>query len=898
MTIPTLQWTPPASAGLERYFAARLAPDQLDGADPAELRGDLQAHLEEELTQRGVTAVTVEDLRQALAKMGEVLPPAAPSIPPTARPILIPTPAVSLPPEAMRHLMSAPKEKASFGGSGWFLFFAVFMPLGTFLFEVLTRGGAGMFFDPMPDFTHHVLVLLVPLAGLACWRAKKPDPPARLMQLLPWLLGAGLACAGFYTLCFLPVMPMALIGIVWFGLGLLPLTPFVALLALWRCRTLLLRSEGNEVKTPLRWGFRLTFLFILLWELPGFLTYQGIHRASEAGADAPAWASATGFIRTFGSENTLLKSCYPGRGGSMMAISSGKDPAAWLAGWFNISSGNRPSPWNESQTVSRELYYRVTGVPFNEIARPEGFRPLLFNHFNRQGNWSSDTDRGGTKVAGRIDGLTLAEGRMDWHCEEASGLTWGEWTLTFDNVTGTAEEARCRIALPPGGFVSRVTLWVNGQPEEAAFSTVAKVRAAYQSVAVMQRRDPVLVTQPDAGSILVQAFPVPARGQLKTRITFTVPAGTDSRVWLPSIVERNFELPVTARHPLWVQADRGILTMPDGVAPQAAVEGGAPTVTGTLPHALFTGRGTFFTWAHQPAEIVYADDSFAAPEHRHVVRKRDAPAGFQPKAIAWVIDTSSPLASYSAVISDAVSGLSSSDRTAIFLPGDAPSEMRTLTDPGNLNLTFAGGRDNGPALTAAVDWLRGKPGSCLIWIHGPQPGAAGSRSALEQLLERSVAPFTLVDVPLVPGENTLGPAFAGLSRITALPVRHAGSDLAASLRAAFQQRGGTFTTQTEGTDPPDGAIKTSDSLARWFARIEASRLALTNPAAASAMAASHQIVSPWSGAVVLERATDYAQHGLTQSNAAVSQQIPVIPEPSSVLLLLFSVSHFLLRRRR
>ena len=155
-----------------------------------------------------------------------------------------------------------------------------------------------------------------------------------------------------------------------------------------------------------------------------------------------------------------------------------------------------------------------------------------------------------------------------------------------------------------------------------------------------------------------------------------------------------------------------------------------------------------------------------------------------------------------------------------------------------------------------------------------------------------------MDVPLAPGENSLAPAFAGLTRITTIPVRHTGPDLAASLRAAFQQRGGVFTTLAEDTAPPEGAVKTSDSLARWFARTEASRLALTDPAAASVMAASHQIVSPWSGAVVLERASDYAQHGLHQSNAKVAQLIPVIPEPSGVLLLLLSASHFLLRRGR
>jgi hypothetical protein len=50
--------------------------------------------------------------------------------------------------------------------------------------------------------------------------------------------------------------------------------------------------------------------------------------------------------------------------------------------------------------------------------------------------------------------------------------------------------------------------------------------------------------------------------------------------------------------------------------------------------------------------------------------------------------------------------------------------------------------------------------------------------------------------------------------------------------------------------------------------------------------------------VVLERADDYAKHGLQQSSASVSQQIPAIPEPSGVLLMMLSAIPFLLRRRR
>jgi len=224
--------------------------------------------------------------------------------------------------------------------------------------------------------------------------------------------------------------------------------------------------------------------------------------------------------------------------------------------------------------------------------------------------------------------------------------------------------------------------------------------------------------------------------------------------------------------------------------------------------------------------------------------------------------------------------------------------LQILADPGKLDLRCAGGRDNTPALAAAVDWLRDRPDACLIWLHGPQPICEASRSSLEQLLDRSITPFTLLDVAIVPGGNHLGAIFNARPRVKVVPVRHAGSDLAAPLRTAFQQPGGTFSTLPEGAPLPEGAVKTNDALARWYARSEAARLGASgDPTAASAIAAAHQIVSPWSGAVVLEKASDYTQHGLQQASASVSQQIPVIPEPSQVLLVLLSAVPLLRRRR-
>lgn len=884
-TSPAPVWTDPARAGLEQYFSVRLAPDQLEGADPAELRADLAAHLQEEFMQRGLTTVTVEDLRHALAKMGETLPPSA------ARPV----PPASTGPSP---LPAVPQTSAKPGSWRWVRLAALWFPLLVFGFEVVTRGCAGMLFDPMPDLFHHLLVLTVPASALMFLRSRRDGAPLWLKKTVPWAVGAGFAVCAYYGLCLLPVSPMAVPAIIWFGVGLLALSPFFALTAIRQAWNRLVIEGGRAAKRQLRQGFWGITLLILAMAAPTLITRLGIFRAEQAGADDAAWASSTRLIRQSGSQQDLLRACYSSPFRFQMGRALNEGPVAWLAEWVRRpGTGNGPEA-DLFVSTSRELYYRVTGHPFNALPRPAQARPWIHTVFNPQRSFRGDADRGGTRIAGRIDGLSLAEGRMDWHCEQASGLTWGEWTLTFDNTTNNPEEARCRIALPPGGFVSRVTLWVNGQPEEAAYSTVSKVRSAYQSVAVVQRRDPVLVTQPDAGSILVQAFPVPAHGQLKTRITFTVPAGTDSRIWLPSMVEQNFGISPAGRHALWIQADQGTLSLPEPLRHNAALEAGHPTLTASLPPDSFTGNGTSFTWTHQPAGIVYCEDPFAAPEARIVVRQNAPPVSFQPGAVAWVIDTSAPLAPHRQSILAVLRTFPPAVPSSVFLPGDAAAELQILTDPATANPAFTGGRNNTAALVAAMEWMRGKPGACLIWIHGPQPATKASRQTLEQLMERSVARCTLIDVPLLPGENTLSPLFATYPRITTVPVRHAGSDLAASLHAALRQPGGSFLTQAADSNPPEGAVRTNDALARWFARTEASRLGLTDSPAASAIAASHQIVSPWSGAVVLERASDYAQHGLEQSLVSVSQQIPVIPEPSGVILMLLSAVPFLLRRQR
>ena len=49
------------------------------------------------------------------------------------------------------------------------------------------------------------------------------------------------------------------------------------------------------------------------------------------------------------------------------------------------------------------------------------------------------------------------------------------------------------------------------------------MREAYQSVAVVQRRDPLLVTSCGQNRVMLQCFPVPAKGTIKTKIGVSAP---------------------------------------------------------------------------------------------------------------------------------------------------------------------------------------------------------------------------------------------------------------------------------------------------------------------------------------------------------------------------------------
>lgn len=564
-------------------------------------------------------------------------------------------------------------------------------------------------------------------------------------------------------------------------------------------------------------------------------------------------------IRTFGNKSTLLRACYG-------------LPSGFLTGDLF---------WRNDQQIDREnartTYYRVTGNSFNSVPPPKmfGARGQMVSDFD----WDSDV--GGTAVNGVVRSLSLSSSRMDSLVEPDSLTSYTEWTMVFSNSSTSQREARAEIALPPGGVVSRLTLWVNGEEREAAFSSRGKVRQAYQQVAVVERRDPVLVTTCGPDRVLMQCFPVPPGGTMKVRLGITSPLTPDGHSKatqvLPHFVEKNFGIADGVKHSVLVQGKtliRKLISDRDLARAQGAFEYQCNTDAGTA-------------WTPDRLD----------PTHYVIVQKLAEESVKAPKNVIILIDGSRKMAPYTAEIASAINSLPKSCCFTVIEAGDEVSKLAPLQLATSAALESAqrnirriacvGGIDNRPALLAAYDVASKNHGSVILWVHGPQPLSSGqSAEQLLQLWQRPGAP-EIISVTAVDGRNSILSDLEQTGAVNSLP--RTGS-VENDLRRLFDEWNNGKRTVVVRTRVPiqDVAGKRgSPHIARLWALDDVKRVCRMGDSRLlpeiSRFAALYQIVTSVSGAVVLENEQQYKDAGLKSVDPS---SIPsTVPEPATWVVL-------------
>jgi hypothetical protein len=849
------EWTPAAKDAFDQYCATVQEKLAAEGADPAEVFEDLRGHVDREAQTAGLQVLTREDVEQILARVGPLGDRPAP------------------PPEPPPPLPSGPRVPVE--KRVWFQWAAgVVLPVIALVLEAATGWCASTFFDPLPTPAHLLLACVVPAAN--AWLLRQLG--AKTLAHPGWMAAASGAAVGIallYTIPFLLLLPIAVVALAFFGLGLLPLTPPLALIASIRIAGQVRRQTRptGGMPRPLVYGFGAALLAFLLADLPKTATTLGLRMASEGSEETRQRGVA--LLRAFGSTDYLLRACYDRSGVPMDLVSFALQP---------VFSGS------VSPAEARAIFYRVTGTAFNTLPPPQvsgirGGDPTAL--------W--DFDQASPSIGAPLKGLALASSRLDGSVDPDAALAYLEWTLEFKNDGPRPSEARMQVGLPPGAVVSRVTLWIGGEEREAAFGSRGQVRQAYERV-VQARRDPILVTTSGPDRVLVQCFPVNPGTVMKARLGITAPLLVDdparAALLLPRFLDRNFAVRKETTHAVWLETKGRFATAPPPYTLEPLNAGGQ-ALRASVSETALAGEARTIAVVRDPSQLeAWAPPDGAAPAIRQTLRRRAlAPA----QRLVVVLDGSRGASAGGPVLAAALRRVPASLEVAAVLAGDATAVIAKTQAGGEAasravaTVSFVGGADNVPALVQAWDLAASSPAGIVLWVHGPQPERIGGAAALAQRWARRPNGPRLVAFPVVEGANQVIEELGDLSAISTWPRRAA---LAADLESALDHAVGAVAPieavrETTTNTPNLTTAPTSSHIRRLWAADQV-RTALAAGDASSRkgaveIAVKNRIVTPISGAVVLEAQAQYKDAGLQPPGA---ETIPTIPEPETWLLLI------------
>ncbi|HJT26817.1 MAG TPA: VIT domain-containing protein [Pyrinomonadaceae bacterium] len=780
-------------------------------------------------------------------------------------------------------------------GPNRFTFFAgVIMPAISITVEATTHICADTFFDPIPTIWHLLLVIFVPLAQLQIWFAIRRRSSDRL-ALASFLNAITIGISIFYSIVYLPLTPLALLALL-FGLGLLPLAPFLSLLASLIMRhqlkrlsaTLPQRSFALKARGLLA-ALALTAALIGMAELPATITTIGFYMATSSSPQTRA--DGIRFLRNYGNKDAMLRSCYARKGWATDLIGSA----------FAVQ---RPITPDEAQ----KIYYRVTGEAFDVSIPAERAGVNL----RTRDTINFDRNQGGEQVGGgKLAGLSLASSKLDGSVDADGGVGYMEWTLIFRNNSNLQREARAEVQLPPGGVVSRLTLWVNGEEREAAFAGRGQVREAYQKVAIQQRRDPVLVTTAGRDRVLVQCFPVPPdQGEMKIRLGITLPLvledETHAKLLMPHFVSRNFSIPENVWHTVSVQGKT--VMWPFSNVFMSSREQDVYSTGGMIDDDTLSGSGSTITLTRNGSKAMWTKDPFNPGFAVTQSVKEHTPAHL--RRIVLVVDTSETMRGHIPYIEAAIRSLPSDFDVKLIL-ADADGLAGTIALPNSgqdlaailtilHRTTGAGGADNAAALLRGWDVAAQTPGNnAIVWIHSPQRLLLTSVDDLRRRWEQRPYGPTLYSVQTIPGADEIEKRLDDIDEVKS--VARTGQ-LQTDLTNLFAQLTGRvktlqFVRSSKKLDKRlqmYGGVETSGHLARLWANDEVARILAPRDesltAEARSLAIQYQLVTPVTGAVVLENAEQYRASGLQPVDAGT---VPTIPEPEIAGLLIVAGAFFI-----
>ncbi|MCC6698851.1 MAG: hypothetical protein IT365_24720 [Candidatus Hydrogenedentes bacterium] len=898
-------WTPEAKQNLDDYLGEIKALSQAQGDDAQEIVDDLRAHITTETESASGSVVTIDHLRRTLAALGSPEDVVGGNGSTAERVARVTQPA----PQSPAGLAGgSPVAQGPYGSRARTLIyiFALGLPVFALGFEIMLGAMAELYVDPIPTMWHVAAGVLLLLSIGAVDYFLKHARDGHVPKWAGWaffLNAYAFALSLVYFLVYIPILPVSVIALIAYGLGLMGFAPMACMLASGYQMKMLFRflpSLGVERKYAMRrtiLGSAFVALLVVGYAGPEFVGTRVLQLTLSE--DAATRDRGIWWIETLHLENELLKACYA-----------------------PVVRGIGPTRRWDTQDIEnlnhyRELYFRLTGTPYNSVPRPN----IRSTFRTRSVDWweeerSADSEVGGTAVAGRVQGLSLNASHLDGKIMRlgadatSPALAYFEWTIEFKNVSDRQREARAQIELPHGGVASRLTLWIDGEEREAAFGTRQQVRAAYQEVAVVQRRDPALLNVVGPDTLLLQCFPIQPASTMKLKMGITAPLVVrDGKGYLrlPFISERNFTIAPEFEHVSWVECDPGIVASAARMTQDTSGVGGVALHARTKDADLQRGDAVIAIDLGKPAAARYAGQ---LGETFGELTVQGSPTPPSAPLLCLVVDGSRGMSQTHADWAGFVEALPDNARVdavfagqAVEVYSEAPVAPSAALAEWLGSRDYRGGCDPLPGIERALD-IVGSQGGAILWIHGPLPVELSSVESLRQWerwhsMRGDADTLRVLAVEAVPGPNRaleqLGqseflervPVLGSLDETLRFVATHlTGGDLALEYAVA----------STRLVDAPLVEGLGSGHLVRLAVNDAVRKALLSHDASkqreAAALAVEARLVTPLTGAVVLERKEQYERHGLDPTKH--EEAIPGIPEPEEWALLLVVLTMLLM----
>jgi len=607
-----------------------------------------------------------------------------------------------------------------------FVFFGVLLPVCLITTEATTHVCAQSYFDPLPTFGYLLLVSLIPLSNALFWiacRRNMTDNYAFMTLASGMAAGVGI----MYSLMLLPCAISAFF--VAFAATLLTL-PCSLKAGRGVCSLADIGKTSFDAHQTKHFGHLLILVAVVAMELPSTLTR--LHLAAATNTDSSVSTDAIKWLRACGNQEVMLRACYEHSGRATDIVGT-------------LYESQHPI----AVQSARNVFYKVTGKPFNSVPIPSDMRATM-QHAGLIGGdslastmnagvtdeFDLDPDIAGENVSGVARGLSVSLSEISANVNNELAVADMQWTFTVQNSAEVDREARAKILLPADAVVDYASIKVNGQTRQAQIAPRSQAREYYRS-SVMQKRDPLLLSASGTDEVLVQCYPVNANNKMEVTLGIEAPVRVDpitqkATLSLPAFAERNFQTDGPVKVTI-EGTDQVSLLRSDGESSANGASPGAPQlvptrqVSQTMNLADLSKANPIISVKRSGKETIGFQYGYGV-----AIKSALAPMYRRPDNLRVVIDGSASMTPYLGQIVEGLRALPASMPVSITLVCDSNQDWHDLTPSSDkfkdaLNTltrteNYAGGQDNVPALQKCLQNSRASADAQpVLWIHAAQP---------------------------------------------------------------------------------------------------------------------------------------------------------------------------------